>query len=589
MIPLASLLFAPSEQAEARKILRLLEFFGVSSTRAELADFLAIPSLGDAPPINLVCSTSALLTLIEALERTADGTRFWRTNIHSVLVCAADDVGSIQRLAARLTGDDQAAIVQVPPDVTWFVTDELRDFCKSMSGLQVHARADEPGVVVAPGRLPPGATRVVSCEAGAALLKFEYRGVPVYLSTAKGVIDLDAVLTSPTFDVRRSFLLAVPLVMYVRWAFGAACWSAPLTGACLVIDDPLLKPRYGFLKFTNLLELTRAHKFSTSVAFIPWNWRRSAAAVVRLFRANPTRLSLSIHGCDHTGGEFGIQDSERLAWRATQALTRMSRHESLTRIPFDRVMVFPQGVFSCKAMEVLKRSGFIGSVNTEITSSDPQPPSIRVSDYWNVAVMNYCNFPLFTRRYPSQGVVNFAFDILLGKPCLIVVHHDDCREHGRPLAEFIDALNSLNAQLSWCSLGEVVQRSCRQRENSSGLVALEMYGSELCVDNASDLRKRFRIHRRETDARHRQGDSCRDNADRVAGGRRSADFRDRAWPRRTQDREYRLLEAASSRLSGREPSLQNESDGTALSFGAARQLCQPPTIFDQASCALALQ
>ena len=41
--------------------------------------------------------------------------------------------------------------------------------------------------------------------------------------------------------------------------------------ACLVIDDPLLRPRYGLLNFQHLLNLMSASNFSTSIAFIPWN------------------------------------------------------------------------------------------------------------------------------------------------------------------------------------------------------------------------------------------------------------------------------------------------------------------------------
>ena len=185
-----------------------------------------------------------------------------------------------------------------------------------MSGLQVQARADGPEAVIAPGHLPAGAARVVSCPAGAALLKLEYRGVQVFLSMGRSVIDLDAVLTSPTFDVRHAFISAVPLVMYVRWAFGPACWNAPVASACLVIDDPLLKPRYGALEFANLLDLMQTHDFATSIAFIPWNWRRSVAKVVRLFKANPARLSLSVHGCDHTA-ESSVRPMVS-GWRSTR-------------------------------------------------------------------------------------------------------------------------------------------------------------------------------------------------------------------------------------------------------------------------------
>ena len=178
----------------------------------------------------------------------------------------------------------------------------------------------------------------------------------------------------------------------------------------------------------------------------------------------------------------------------------MSCHEAKTGIPYDRIMVFPQGVFSGTSMAVLKHAHFTAAVNTEVLSSDLPRPSITVSDVWDVAVMKYANFPIFTRRYPSQGVENFAFDILLGKPCIVVVHHDYCQDRCRRLVEIIERLNALNCQLSWCSLGEAVRRSCRQRELTSGMVEMEMYGTELRVENRSERQTRYFITKRESDA-----------------------------------------------------------------------------------------
>ncbi len=433
------------------------------------------------------------------MERRSDGVEIWRRNVHSTLVFSAGDPASLERVAGLLTGDASASVVRVPADTTWQVAHTLRDFCKSMSGLKVRTHSDGHQNAIAFNQSDPRIAAVVSCEKGAALLRIERHGVPVFLSSVNAMIDLDAPLSVPAFDIRREFLSALPAAMYVKWAFDGTCWEPPLTTACMVIDDPLLRPRYGFLDFRRLLDLMLAHKFATNIAFIPWNWRRSARKVVRLFRENPERLSLSVHGCDHTGGEFGIQDSERLAWRAKQAVIRMARHEALTGIRFDPVMVFPQGVFSRVAMKVLKRTGFIAVVNTEVVGNDPQPFKVSVADYWDVAVRNYSDFPIFTRRYPSHGIENFAFDILLGKPCLVVIHHDDCRDNCKPLMEFIDRLNSLNARLSWCDLGQVVRRSFRQREIARGLVELEMYGSELLVENSSNSTCRFQIHKREAE------------------------------------------------------------------------------------------
>ena len=47
--------------------------------------------------------------------------------------------------------------------------------------------------------------------------------------------------------------------------------------------------------------------------------------------------------------------------------------------------------------------------------------------------MTYGAFPIFTRRYAFHGVENFAFDLLLGKPCLIVAHHDSFKDDGTAL------------------------------------------------------------------------------------------------------------------------------------------------------------
>jgi hypothetical protein len=217
---------------------------------------------------------------------------------------------------------------------------------------------------------------------------------------------------------------------------------------------------------------------------------------VRLFRENPEHFSLSVHGCDHTRAEFGSPGQQRLYWKARQALERMNRHEAITGISHDPVMVFPQGVFSEAAMSALKRTNLIASVNNDIISADPHPRAITISDVWDVAVMRY-PFPLFTRRYPWEGIENFAFDALLGKPAIAVIHHDYCNDHCARLVNFVEQVNALQCTPTWRNLGEVVRRSCRQRENSSGALEVEMYGAELRIENRSGQPKRFLIRRRE--------------------------------------------------------------------------------------------
>jgi hypothetical protein len=328
-------------------------------------------------------------------------------------------------------------------------------------------------------------------------MRFQYEGVPVFLSTSREIIDTDAELVSQNFDVREHFLSAVPVVLYIKWAFAETCWSAPEASACLVIDDPLLKPTHGFVDFQELLSLMKRHKFSTNIAFIPWNWRRSAPEVARLIRENPENYSVSVHGCDHTRAEFGSSSRQRLYWKSQLALERMNRHQSTTGIRYDPVMVFPQGIFSEAAMSALKRTDLIAAVNNDVVSADPHRRPVAIAELWDIAVMGYSNFPLFTRRYPWEGIENFAFDAVLGKPAIAVIHHDYCSDHCARLVNFIKRLNAPQIAPTWRSLGEVVRRSCRQREVSPGEVEVEMYGTELRIENRSEQLKHFVIKRRE--------------------------------------------------------------------------------------------
>src|SRR5205085_2262202 len=103
---------------------------------------------------------------------------------------------------------------------------------------------------------------------------------------------------------------------------------------------------------------------------------------------------------------------------------------------------------------------------------------ITVADVWNVAVMKYEDFPLFTRRYPWEGLENFAFDALLGKPAIIIIHHDACRDHCKRLVEFIDRLNASAVRPVWRSLSDLVRRSYRRRRLTDRLVQIQAYATE---------------------------------------------------------------------------------------------------------------
>lgn len=214
--------------------------------------------------------------------------------------------------------------------------------------------------------------------------------------------------------------------------------------ACIIIDDPLLRENYGFLNYRVLLNMMDKHNFFTTIAFIPVNYSRTDKKIAALFQERADRFSICVHGCDHTGGEFANTDFNHLDSKVRLATARMVEHEKQTGIPFDRVMVFPQGQFSNIAMDVLRKHKYLAALNT-----DPIPVDQALSS----------DFPFFLRYKPEDVI-----DSVCG-PIFIVLHHDYFKSGYGQLTDFVDALNAKGKNIKWSSVGGVI-RSYLQTDES---------------------------------------------------------------------------------------------------------------------------
>jgi hypothetical protein len=159
-------------------------------------------------------------------------------------------------------------------------------------------------------------------------------------------------------------------------------------------------------------------------------------------------------------------------------------------------MVFPQGIFSTVSPLVLKHNGFVAAVNTKVSPVEA-PSKTEIREIWRMAILKYGDFAVYTRRYAFHGLHNFAFDLLLGKPCLIASHHDDFQHDGRDLMDFVDRLNHLPVSLTWRPLGEVIRRAYSQRSGSNGAFEARMFGSEIIVENPGQAARRFVVEKQE--------------------------------------------------------------------------------------------
>jgi len=235
--------------------------------------------------------------------------------------------------------------------------------------------------------------------------------------------------------------------------------------ASLIIDDPLLRENYGYLNYRKLLSLMDKHNFFTTIAFIPWNYNRTDKNIAALFRERPDRFSLCVHGCDHTKGEFGRTDIQHLDNIVKLATARMIEHEKKTGIPFDRVMVFPQGVFTNEALEALKKNKYLAAVNTE-----PLPVDGPLSS----------NFPFYL-RYTPEDALNYCTN-----PAFIVLHHNYFKNGYERLTNFIDEVNAHSKNIKWDSVGNSIRHyvpTCEVNNDPADvdLTGLNFHGYEESV------------------------------------------------------------------------------------------------------------
>jgi hypothetical protein len=212
--------------------------------------------------------------------------------------------------------------------------------------------------------------------------------------------------------------------------------QSELRHAAIIIDDPLLRENYGFLNYRKLLNLMDKHNFSTTIAFIPFNFKRTDKKIAALFKERPDKLSICVHGCDHGKGEFGKTDLGYLDKKVKLATARMIEHEKRTGIAFDRIMIFPQGIFSNGALETLESNSYLAAVNTEAVSVDGHISS---------------SFPLF-KRYRPEDVRDWV-----PEPAFIVIHHDYFKDGYDKLGDFVDELNTRFKTLKWDNLGNIVR------------------------------------------------------------------------------------------------------------------------------------
>lgn len=317
---------------------------------------------------------------------------------------------------------------------------------------------------------------------------------PEYLLGIGRLPDLEDAVESED-DETRALVSFAPLLLFLRRHYPQHLWLPAEAFGNFIIDDPLLKPVYGFLNHERLANVVEKNAGAATIAFIPWNARRSKKATAELYRRS-SFLGLCIHGNEHTKGEFAGTCLGVMRDRAVAAVRGMELHRQFTGLDYERVMVFPQGKFSHQAMQGLAEAGIIAAVNSHILAEN-HGRRVRVRHIIEPALTCYGACTLLRRRYPVERALS-RYDAVFGRPVLMVEHHQYFKDGGVRFDEVLAAITREHPGIRWTKLGEIVSRVRLTRLSPDGAVLVRFYADRFIMEPVSTRRVQYRFERATT-------------------------------------------------------------------------------------------
>jgi D-inositol-3-phosphate glycosyltransferase len=288
----------------------------------------------------------------------------------------------------------------------------------------------------------------------------------------------------------------IPAIIFLRAAFEDCCWHNPSTGAGLVIDDPLLKKKYGFIKFDELLASARENGFFVTLAFIPWNGWRSRKKQVQLFLDHRDCFSVCAHGCDHTHNEYGSENYDVLLAKNTMAAERMEKQEQSTGLSYEALMVCPQEQYSLEAMQAFADSGqFLALVNTSCVPRNLSRPAVCAADLLTPAQDSFFGFPVFKRHY-WKDMSPFAMGLFLGKPAILVEHHEFFGDACRGIEDFASQLAGINPDVKWKPISDIATTTHLRRRISKSECWVRFFTNKFTLQHTSQEPVTYRLRKR---------------------------------------------------------------------------------------------
>jgi hypothetical protein len=331
---------------------------------------------------------------------------------------------------------------------------------------------------------------------------------PIFIKINKGMRSIYYLTSMPQKKINwyNDIVRIAPYLIFIRDTLGDYCWHNNKIYANFTIDDPWLREPYGNISFYELANDAEVGKYHVTIAFIPYNYKRSQQKVSNIFRFKAKYLSIAIHGNNHDFSEF--RDSSNNVndkFSLSEALHRMEIFKSTTGISYDRVMIFPRGYYTINALREISNYNFSMTVNSTRPKGDKEWDNI--NDNLRRMTRQYYNIPTVLRYGIKEGYASIGkqYEIdsyirsrmFLGLPILIYVHEDIFREHRKVLYEIAHHIRMIRSNVIWCGLDNIAQNLYLQKNINKNEIGVLAYSNKISLHNDSDVKQKYIISNNE--------------------------------------------------------------------------------------------
>ncbi len=290
-------------------------------------------------------------------------------------------------------------------------------------------------------------------------------GWPYWVSNRQGAAQVCTIAAGPPYVTdahtvyqhfnRLTWLRLLPFLHFVKRLTAAENWSPPPLRACVMFDDPNLHwDTYGHIDFRALARHAEACNYHAAFAMIPADTWYARPRTAQLFREQTTRLSLLMHGNDHTPAEFGTGGTADGHLHAlAQALRRVDRFERHSGLDVSRVMAPPHGAFRAEAGEPMLRLGYeavcVSRSSLRNWNEERRWPA---AFGHNIVELLDPGFPVIPRQAMGRNQEDsYRLAAFLDQPIIPHGHHGDCADGLGLITRVADAINGLGA-VTWLDM-----------------------------------------------------------------------------------------------------------------------------------------